>query len=102
MQDIYYINIPCHLYINFCRDLSQIPFERIFRLTDRLLLGEKLTERRLLGFIHRSGSGEAGTQQVIPVVGIPLNANRCNRWTGKTNDSSVDLHALQKLILAKE
>jgi hypothetical protein len=34
----------------------------------------------------------------IPVVGIPLNANRCVRWFGEFHQNSVDLNALEKLI----
>ena len=35
----------------------------------------------------------------IPVVGLPLNANRCKRWWGKFFPNSVDLEELQKLIV---
>lgn len=34
----------------------------------------------------------------IPVVGIPLNANRCVRWFGKFFPNSIDLNELEKLI----
>ena len=34
----------------------------------------------------------------IPVVGIPLNANRCIRWMGAFHPTSVDLDALSKLV----
>jgi hypothetical protein len=34
----------------------------------------------------------------IPVVGIPLNANRCMRWMGAFHPTSVDLDALSKLV----
>jgi hypothetical protein len=34
----------------------------------------------------------------LPVVGIPLNANRCPRWMGEFHDNSVDLNALEKLL----
>lgn len=34
----------------------------------------------------------------LPVVGIPLNANRCPRWMGDFYENSVDLAALEKLI----
>jgi hypothetical protein len=34
----------------------------------------------------------------IPVVGIPLNANRCMRWMGAFHPTSVDLEALRKLV----
>ncbi|MFC2116105.1 DUF116 domain-containing protein [Bacteroidota bacterium] len=34
----------------------------------------------------------------IPVVGIPLNANRCPRWMDSMHDTSIDLAALQSLI----
>lgn len=34
----------------------------------------------------------------LPVVGIPLNANRCPRWTGGCFNTSVDLSALQKIL----
>ncbi len=33
----------------------------------------------------------------VPVVGIPLNANRCRRWMGAFHPTSVDLVALRKL-----
>ena len=34
----------------------------------------------------------------IPVVGIPLNANRCIRWFGDFFPNSVDTTALEKLL----
>ncbi len=34
----------------------------------------------------------------IPVVGLPLNANRCIRWFGKFFPNSVDLEELNKLL----
>jgi hypothetical protein len=34
----------------------------------------------------------------IPVVGIPLNANRCIRWFGEFLPNSVDLTELEKLV----
>jgi hypothetical protein len=34
----------------------------------------------------------------IPVVGIPLNANRCMRWMGEFHPTSVDLEALRKVV----
>jgi len=34
----------------------------------------------------------------VPVVGIPLNANRCIRWMGDFYDNSVDLDILKSLI----
>jgi hypothetical protein len=34
----------------------------------------------------------------IPVVGIPLNANRCIRWMGAFHPTSVDLDALSSLV----
>jgi len=36
----------------------------------------------------------------IPVVGIPLNANRCIRWYGEFFQNSVDLDELEKLLIA--
>ncbi len=35
----------------------------------------------------------------IPVVGIPLNANRCIRWMGEFHPTSVDLDALSRLVV---
>lgn len=34
----------------------------------------------------------------IPMVGIPLNANRCMRWMGEFHPTSVDLDALGRLV----
>jgi len=34
----------------------------------------------------------------IPVVGLPLNANRCIRWFGEFHPNSVDLTELEKLV----
>jgi hypothetical protein len=34
----------------------------------------------------------------VPVIGIPLDANRCARWFGEFYDNSVNLKILQKLI----
>jgi len=36
----------------------------------------------------------------IPVVGIPLNANRCIRWYGEFFHNSVDLDELEKNLKA--
>jgi hypothetical protein len=37
----------------------------------------------------------------IPVVGLPLNANRCIRWYGEFFPNSVDLAELEKLLKAE-
>jgi len=34
----------------------------------------------------------------IPVVGIPLDANRCMRWMGRFEDTSVNLERLSELV----
>ena len=34
----------------------------------------------------------------IPVVGLPLNANRCIRWFGEFFPNSVDLGELRRLV----
>lgn len=34
----------------------------------------------------------------FPVIGIPLNANRCPRWMGNMHDTNIDLAALENLI----
>lgn len=34
----------------------------------------------------------------LPVIGIPLNANRCPRWMGDFHETSVDLEELSKLV----
>lgn len=34
----------------------------------------------------------------IPVVGIPLNANRCKRWFGEFLPNSINLNELEKLV----
>lgn len=34
----------------------------------------------------------------IPVIGIPLDANRCIRWMGSFHENSVNLEMLEKLI----
>lgn len=38
------------------------------------------------------------TKAEIPVVGMPLDANRCIRWMGKFYPTAVNLTALEKLI----
>lgn len=38
----------------------------------------------------------------IPAVGLPLNANRCARWTGAFRDNSVNLSELEKLAGASD
>jgi hypothetical protein len=35
----------------------------------------------------------------LPVIGLPLNANRCVRWMGSFNENSVNLEMLEKLII---
>jgi hypothetical protein len=37
----------------------------------------------------------------IPVVGIPLNANRCIRWFGKFFSNSIDLNELERLVTSE-
>ncbi len=37
----------------------------------------------------------------IPVVGTPLNANRCMRWMGAFHPTSVDLESMRKLVTGK-
>ena len=34
----------------------------------------------------------------LPVMGIPLNANRCSRWMEKLLETSVDLEALESML----
>jgi len=34
----------------------------------------------------------------LPVMGIPLNANRCPRWMGEFLETSVDLSALENIL----
>jgi hypothetical protein len=34
----------------------------------------------------------------VPVVGIPLDANRCARWWGEFHYNTVNLHQLEKLL----
>ena len=38
------------------------------------------------------------TKAGLPVIGIPLNANRCIRWMDGFYDTSIDLSAIEKLI----
>lgn len=38
----------------------------------------------------------------IPVIGIPLNANRCTRWFGEFFPNSIDLTELEKLLAGKK
>ncbi len=35
----------------------------------------------------------------LPVMGIPLNANRCSRWMHALHETSVDLSALEKILI---
>jgi hypothetical protein len=42
------------------------------------------------------------TRLRLPVVGLPLNANRCRRWLGEFYDNSVDLDALARLVAVPE
>lgn len=34
----------------------------------------------------------------LPVVGLPLDANRCGRWMGNFNPNSINLEILEKLV----
>lgn len=36
----------------------------------------------------------------IPVIGLPLNANRCRRWFGEFLPNSIDLDELERMLLA--
>lgn len=70
----------------------------------KTLLGQLIKEHGSVGVLGIACIVEliGGMRKVmaagIPVVGIPLNANRCPRWTGKFHDTSVDLHALDRLL----
>jgi hypothetical protein len=35
----------------------------------------------------------------IPVIGIPLNANRCARWMGQFYPTSVEMAAVRRLLV---
>ena len=35
----------------------------------------------------------------LPVMGIPLNANRCSRWMDELQETSVDLEALERMLV---
>jgi hypothetical protein len=37
----------------------------------------------------------------VPVVGIPLDANRCMRWMGRFEETSVDLERLSELVIGR-
>ena len=37
----------------------------------------------------------------LPVVGIPLNANRCPRWMGDFHENSVDMEELSELVYSR-
>jgi hypothetical protein len=37
----------------------------------------------------------------VPVVGIPLDANRCRRWMGMYHDTSVNIAVLEGLLDGK-
>ena len=37
----------------------------------------------------------------IPVVGVPLNANRCSRWMGAMQPTSVEMTAIQRFLITK-
>lgn len=36
----------------------------------------------------------------VPVMGMPLNANRCHSWMGKMHETSIDLENLEELLSA--
>jgi len=38
------------------------------------------------------------TKYGVPVVGVPLNANRCLRWYGEFRENNVDLDVLRELV----
>jgi len=38
------------------------------------------------------------TKLEVPVVGVPLNANRCARWMGKFHPTSVELEAVFRIV----
>lgn len=38
-------------------------------------------------------------KRMIPVVGIPLDANRCMRWMGRFEETSVNLERLSELLI---
>lgn len=40
----------------------------------------------------------ACTERGVPVVGLPLDANRCARWMGRFEDTSVNLERLRGLL----
>jgi hypothetical protein len=67
-------------------------FEKLIRFNDSVgVLGIACIVELIQGMRFCIKSG-------LPVVGIPLNANRCPRWTGGFFNTSVDLSALQKIL----
>jgi hypothetical protein len=34
----------------------------------------------------------------IPVVGVPLNANRCARWMGEFYPTSVEMNEVERMV----
>lgn len=63
-----------------------------------------LKSHKILGIIGIACIPElvAGMRQCqkynLPVIGLPLDANRCVRWMGSFNENSVNLEMLEKLI----
>jgi hypothetical protein len=37
----------------------------------------------------------------VPVMGIPLNANRCARWMGEFHPTSVEMEEVERLVTGK-
>jgi hypothetical protein len=37
----------------------------------------------------------------VPVVGVPLNANRCARWMGEFNPTSVEMGEVERVVMGE-
>lgn len=68
------------------------------------LAGKLAREKRILGILGIACIPELTSgmrtcrKNNIPVIGIPLNANRCIRWFGEFFQNNIDLKELEKLL----
>ena len=68
------------------------------------LLGRLMREQQAVGVLGIACVPELARgmrlcmRHGVPVVGVPLNANRCARWTGSFQPTSVNLDQLHRLL----
>jgi hypothetical protein len=77
----------------------------IWRNAELGSLFRRLDDRGTIGVLgiacipELAGGIRACMGRNVPVVGIPLDANRCARWMGRFEENSVNMERLRELLM---